>query len=156
MAWTGTSKCPGTRYIDMHTIASFHAYFVLWTYVHMRERRDVYIADYIINVITALRLFAPRDEPPRELANISTGDNLEYWRQNMRVCACAYAPAAIFWISCLRTTIKWCSQWRLCGTTITARIITWRSCVPLWIELNRSSMKQCYAACYIEKDRIVI
>jgi len=62
----------------------------------VRERRDVYITDYIINVITALRLFASRDEPPRELANIPTGDNLEYWRQDMRLCARVHTLLRLF------------------------------------------------------------
>lgn len=57
---------------------------------------DVYTADYIINVVTALRLFAPRDEPRRELANIPIGDNVEHWRRDVHACACIRALLRLF------------------------------------------------------------
>lgn len=70
---------------------SLHA----WRVLHVSRTYEsttwyVYTVDYIINVVTALRLFAPRDEPRREPANIPAGD--KHWRCDVRVCVrvCTY------------------------------------------------------------------
>lgn len=66
-------ECPGTRCTDTHTIASLCTRPPCISYE--RTTWYVYTVDYIINVVTALRLFAPRDEPRREPANIPPGDS---------------------------------------------------------------------------------
>lgn len=91
----------------------------------MYIRCDVYTADYIINVVTALRFFAPRDEPQRELANIPIGRQRRTL-EAQRACVSARAYALLRLFSrflAFETAGERCSQWRLCGATVTARAL---------------------------------